>query len=234
MDTLAKLISDVLAALGYPPSFWLEAEDVARACVKSLAFFDISLTQSNQNQVIAKKEFTPASREVSLTDVRGVPLWVERKEGTEPNEVWVYVPAANLATVEEARERGEARVAFFAENNQLKVRFSYNPSDYGNRPHRLRYDPDPNLEYTPETAIALPAKFYQMYSARAVLDALQMLEINAANSEDKPTEAHYVAWSRTATRQREILDEMRPLWNQHRLGSRGGARGRNRRPVLAR
>lgn len=230
-DTLAKLVTDVLAALGFPPKEWLEVEDAARACLKSLAFFNVSLTQSNQNQVIAKKDFQPTTREHSLTDVRGVPLWVERKAGTEPNESWVYVHACNLATIEESRSRGEDRCAFFNEGGRLKVKFTYTPNG---ETHRLRYDPDPSLGETIDDPLTLPAAYYPLYSARARRAVIPVVMMNAAKCENKPEEFQLKAWQASLAEAVAEMDDWQPLWRDFKSGSRGAARGRMRRPVLAR
>lgn len=232
-DTLAKLISDVLAGLGQPPKEYFDVEDAARAASESLLFYTQGLAQSNQNQIIAKKLFTPASREHSLTDVRGTAAWCERKVGTEPDELWVYIPAVNLASIEEAAERGDDRCAFFNEDGKLKVRLSIKPT--GAQQYRLRYDPDPLLERTINDPLNLPVGFYPMYSARARRSAVSVMLANAAKDrENEPTEFQVLAWRAILDEAERSLEEWKPQWELHRLGSRGSARGRRRRPILAR
>lgn len=232
-DTLAKLVSDLMAGLGLPPEEWLPAEEAVRACTASLLFAEQSLTQSNQNQIISKKTFTPSAREHSLTDVQGVPVWCERQVGTAADPVWRYIPAVNLASIDEAAERGDDRCAFFSENEQLRVRFSYLPS--GSQEHRLRYDPNPLLEQTVNDPLRVPAGFYPLYAARAKRIVIPvMLAYAAKDPENEPTEFQLLAWQTALEEAERTLGEWKPLWEQHRLGSRGSARGRRRRPVLAR
>jgi hypothetical protein len=230
-DTLAKLVTDVLAGLGFPPEKWLRVEDAVRVTTQSLLYAAQGLAQANQNQVISKKTFTPASREHTLADVRGVPVWAERKVGTEPDEIWRYVPAVNLASIEEAAERGEDRCAFFNENGVLKIRLSLKPT--GAEQFRLRYDPDPLLETTINDELKVPAGFYPYFSARARRSAVPVILANAAKlREDPPGDFQLLAWKTVLEEAHETIREWEPMWKQHRLGSRGTARGRRRRRIL--
>lgn len=233
MDTLAHLVTDLFEALGFPPKEYLEPEDAVRAVRRALAFYDLDLGQSNQNQTISKKPFTMQTREKALPDVRGVPLWLERKVGTGDSAGWPMVPAVNLAALEDAWERGDERCAFFSEKNQLTVRLSWDPS--GSSEFRLWYDPNPSLEVTLTDPIFLPPSFYPMFTARAVLDSLPVMLLAAAKCEENPpTPLTLTAWDIAGNRAEQVLEDYRPNWRQHKLGSRGAARGRNRRPVLAR
>lgn len=234
MDKLAHLVTDLFEALGFPPKEYLEPEDAVRAVRRSLAFYDLDLGQSNQNQFVSKTaEFSFAAREKSLATVQGVPLWLEAKVGTAPYEGWHFVPAVNLAAVEDAWERGDERCAFYNEKTALVVRLSYLP-DSADR-FRVWYDPNPSLEVTLEDPILLPPSFYPMFTARAVLDAVPQILLQAAKCEDNPpTQLMLTAWDIAADRAQQVLRDYAPNWRQHKLGSRGAARGRNRRPVLAR
>ncbi len=232
MDTFAHLLTELMAALGFPDKSLLELEDAARALRSALAFYDLELGQSNQRLVLAKSPFTPSAREAEFAGVKGVPLWIEYQLSPEPADVWRYVPAVNLAAVEDAAERGEERCAFYSENGRLKVRLSYLPD--GATPHRLRYDPDPQAAATLADPLSVPAKFYPMYRAQAVLEALPMMMGAAAKLPEgaRPSELQLEAWKAMGASAERVLAQYAPLWKQHRLASRGGARGRDRRPVI--
>jgi hypothetical protein len=234
MNILAHLVTDLFEALGYPASEYLEPEDAVRAVRRSLAFYDLDLGQSNQNQVVSKTaEFSFATREHSLTTVQGVPLWLEEKVGSSPNEGWHFVPVSNLAAVEDAWERGDERCAFYNEKSALAIRLSYLPSPTAR--FRVWYDPNPSLEVTLADPIQLPPSFYPMFTARSLLDTVPVMLLQAAQCvENPPTPLMMTAWDIAANRAESVLRDYAPIWKQHKLGSRGAARGRNRRPVLAR
>jgi hypothetical protein len=237
MDTLAQFVTDLFEALGFPPAEYLSPEDAVRAVRRSLAFYDLDLGQSNQNQVVSKSaEFSFTTREKSLSNVRGVPLWLERKVGSAPNEGWPMVHAGNLAAVEDAWGRGDERCAFYnGEKNALVVRLSYLPS--AAQKFRLWYDPNPSLSVTLADPVLLTPTFYPMFTARAVLDAVPVMLLHAAKCAEEgnpPSSLTLTAWDIAGNRAEQVLDDYKPIWRQHKLGSRGAARGRNRRPVLAR
>jgi hypothetical protein len=235
MESFAQLLTEVLAALGFPSKSLLEPEDAVRALRASLAFYDLQLGQSNQNQVVNFKLFTPAAREKELPDVRGVPCWLERQIGAGANSGWHFVPAVNFATIEEAWERGDEACAFYARpDGKLRVVLSYAPS--GAQAHRLWYDPDPSVEVTLADSLRLPASFYPMFVARAVKGLIPVMMNTAAKlaEESQPNELMLAAWAAALDAARETLRDYDQPWRLHRLGSRGGARGRNRRTVLAR
>lgn len=234
MNTLAHLVTDLLEALGFPPAEYFAPEDAVRAVRRSLAFYDLDLGQSNQNQAVSKSgEFSFSTREHSLPAVQGVPLWLEEKVGTSPNEGWHFVPASNLAAVEDAWERGDERCAFYNEKQGLVVRLSYPPSP--STRFRVWYDPNPSLEVTLADPILLPPSFYPMFTARALLDALPVMLNSAAKcGENPPSNLQITAWDIAGNRAEQVLRDYAPLWRQHRLGSRGASRGRNRRSVLGR
>lgn len=235
MNILAHLVTELFGALGFPAAEYLAPEDAVRAVRGSLAFYDLDLGQSNQQQVVSKTgEFSFSTREKSLAQVSGVPLWLEEKVGTSPNEGWHFVPASNLAAVEDAWERGEERCAFYnGERTALVVRLSYLPSPSAR--FRVWYDPNPSLEVTLADPILLPPSFYPMFTARAVLDSVPVMLLNAAKCvENPPTPLMLTAWDIAGNRAEQVLADYAPNWRQHKLGSRGAARGRNRRPVLGR
>jgi hypothetical protein len=234
IDNFAKLLADVLQGLGYPSKDELEVEDAAQAARDRLALRDLHLTQSGERWSTAKVNFTPSQsqREKDLSGILvGVPLWLERKDGTEPDEEWVYIPAVNLASVEEARERGEEFCAFFKEDGKLKVRLSETPD--GATIYRVRYYRDPSGLQTATDALSIPPQFVPFITAEIKLDLIPTILRNlAANAANPPDELTLLAWKATAARLNEIVEQWLPLWRQHRLGSKGAARGRDRRPVL--
>lgn len=234
IDTFAKLLADVLQGLGNPSHDELSVDDAAQAARDRLALRDLHLTQSGERWNVAKVNYTPSQsqREKDLSGiVAGVPLWLERKAGTEPDEEWVYVPAVNLASVEEARSRAEEVCAFFKEDGKLKVRLSDTPD--GSTVYRVRYYRDPLGVQAATDQLSIPPQFVAFVAAEIKLDLIpDILRNLAANRENPPDKVTLTAWGAKADRLNKIVEEWLPLWRQHRLGSKGAARGRDRRPVL--
>ncbi|MBV9210667.1 MAG: hypothetical protein JOZ52_08565 [Acidobacteria bacterium] len=231
LDTLAVLLSEVINGLGSPPEEWLPVEEALRAVQDVLALGQMELTQSNQNQSIRHKDFTPASRDKTLSDVEGVPAWVERLEGVSPNEKYIFIPTTNLSLLDEARDRGEARCAFYSEDGILHVRFSYNPQDLTYQSHRLWYDPDPALVATLSDPMGLPVTFRPYFAAQSRVTARTKMFVLAANCEYKPDEMLIKAWMAAQAEDKETIRQWRPLWQQHRLGG-VAQRGRSMKSVL--
>lgn len=235
IDSFAKLLSDVLQSLGYPPKDMLEVEDAARAVRDRLALRGLHLSQSGERLNVSHKDFTPTSgqREKDLSGlVAGVPLWLERKEGVEPNESWPFVTATNLATLEEARERGEERCAFYKEGGKLKVRLSDTPD--GSTIYRVRYSPSLLDVQTLADALPVPEELAPFIAAEAGLDLIPgIMRKLSADAENPPSRELIAAWGATASGLNRIASDWLPLWNQRRLRGPGSARSRNRRSVLA-
>lgn len=241
--TLAQLITETLAGIGFPAKELCETEDAARAVTHSLALAKQVTTFSSQNLDFRKYEWTPASRDESLLGAPdiSVPAWAERQISVGTDDYWKFVPTCNLATLEEARTRGEFRCAFYVENGQLRIRFSYNPQDLAYPGHRLYYDPNPWLAETfNDTALdsqstALPANFFPMISGMAELELIPTMRIRAAmNTENPASEQLIAAW---VAREQYLVGKV-ALWRdrfQHfAYGSRGERRGVRRRNVLRR
>lgn len=236
MDKLAHLVTDLFEALGFPAAEHFGPEDAVRAVRRSLSFYDLDLGQSNQNQTISKTaEFSFTTRDKSLPSFRGVPLWLERKIGSSPNEGWPMVHGVNLAAVEDAWARGDERCAFHSERTGLVVRLSWLPDS--STVFRVRYDADPTLEITLADPIRLRPSFFPMYTARAVLDAVPTMLLAAAKCAEEgnpPSALMLTAWDIAGNRAEQVLEDYKPLWKQEKLGSRGAPRGRNRRKILGR
>jgi hypothetical protein len=233
LDTFALMLSDVIAGLGFPAKALLEVEDAARALDHRVTLRALHRAQSGERWSTARSPFTPSQgeREKALPAVQGTPLWVERKAGTEPNETWVYVPAANEATVEEARARGDERVAFFYEKGQLKVRLSWTPD--GATTYRVVYRPPLIPTQAINDQLPFPAEFGPFVVAETMGDLIPGILINLTSDKDNPPAREAVsAWGALAGRVEKIVADWEPLWRQERLASKGGARGRNRRSVL--
>jgi hypothetical protein len=233
VQALEHLVTDVLGGVGFPAKHLLEPEEVVAALKRVFAFRDLDLGQSNQNQVIAHKDFTPATREAALDDVAGTPLWVEYQVGSAPNDFWPFVPSCNLAAIEDAFERGLDRWASFVDvqNGLLKVRLSYVPN--GTQRHRLWYDPNPALEVTLQDPIFQPSAFYPMFRADGIVEVVPIIYLNAAQMGDEPTTTQTKAWDLALAQAEAVREQYKPLWRQHKLGSTGGQRGRDRAPILA-
>lgn len=239
--TLAQLITETLAGIGFPAKEFCEIEDAARAVTHSLAFAKQVTTFSSQNLDFRKYEWSPSSRDESLlgaSDI-SVPAWVERQISTD--DFWKFVPTCNLATLEESRTRGEFRCAFDVEQGQLRIRFSYDPRDLAYPSHRLYYDPNPWLAETlndtalDSQATGLPANFYPMISGMAELELIPTMRIRAAmNTENPASQQLVVAWTAREFYLQSKVAAWRDRFQHYAYGSRGARRGQRRRNVLSR
>lgn len=238
LDTQAQLTTDVLQGLGFPPEEYLSVEDAYRAVTNSLAFYLQILAQSNQNQVIRHVTFTPTSRDV-VVNQQGVPgsspAWVERQVGNIPNETFEFVPTCNLNALEDARLRGEARCAFYSEQNQLHIRFSYNPQNLSYRTHRLWFDPSPQLANALNDPHGMPANFYPMVSARAIARCVPLMLIKSAQLQEDGKEVNkqlIAGWEMAANVANTEMKDFENRYKRHVFESKGSERGRMRRNVL--
>lgn len=230
--------------LGDPPKELCEVEDAARAVIQSLALVKQVTSFSGQNLALRKYEWEPSSREESLVaapDI-SVPAWVERQVGLDP-DYWQYVPTCNLAVLEESRLTGAPRCAFFTEDGQLMIRFSYDPSTLSYPTHRLWFDPNvfivemfDDLALDSQTT-AVPGNFWPLISGFAEQILISTMRIRAAMNKENPASKDLIsAWDkREAFLVRTV--GLLPTWAdrlQHfAYGSRGARRGRRRRPILA-
>ena len=235
METLAHLVTEIFRSLGFPPASYLEPEDVVAALRGTLAFYDLDLGQSNQNQVVNYKQFNTATREKEVGDIGGVPLWLSRQTGAGATTGWHFIPAVNFAAIEDAYECGDEACAFHARTDgKLRVTLSYVPRS--NETYRLWFDPNPSVQIALGDPLRIPAAFYPMYVAHAVVELVTQMMLTAAKLPEgaRPDEFTLAAWSSALDRANNKLTEFKPLWRVHKYASRGGARGRNRRPVLGR
>lgn len=237
IDTFAKALSDVLQALGYPDKGLLEVEDAARALRDRLALRGLQLTHSGERLNVKRSAaFTPAQtqREKDLTGVvQGVPLWLERREGAAPYETWRYIPATNLSTVEEARERGDERCAFFKESGRWRVKLSDTPD--GSTQYRAVYAPNMLDVGAVRDSLPVPEEFAVLAINEAALDLVPAVLRKLSSDRDNPPARELLAaWEATVAGLNRIITDWMPLWNQRRLRGAGASRGRNRRSVLPR
>lgn len=238
LDTQAQLTTDVMQGLGFPPEEYLSVEDAYRAVTNALAYYLQILVQSNQNQVIRKVTFTPRSRDYVLSqeDMPGSsPAWIERQIGDAPNETFIYIPTCNVNALEDARERGEMRCAFYTENNELHVRFSYNPESYTPGTHRLWFDPSPQIANALNDPHGMPSNFYPMVSARAITRCVPTLLIKSAQLQESGEEVSgqlVEGWKAAAGVAMAEMKDFENRYRHHVFESKGSERGRMRREVL--
>lgn len=244
-DTLAQLITETLMGLGMPAKELVEIEDAARAVTQSLALLQEHSSYSSQNLNLIAYEWEPQARDEILSGVPdlAIPAWVERKwssnSDTDQN-FWQDVRVCNLAELESSRLRGEwNRCAFYIENGQMHIKFSYVPSDYTYRTHRLWYSPDVQLAQAfNDTALGsvvtgISANFFPLVSAMSELELISTIRIRAAMN--KESNGPLVK----ALDQREVyLVGKVGQWKdrfQHKVyGERGNHKGSRRRTILPR
>lgn len=246
LNTFAQLITDVMQGLGFPPKNWLEVEDVARAVTQALQLTKQVTTFSNQNLDLRHYDWDPSSRDESLLGAPdiSVPAWVERQISTSTDDYWQFVPTCNLAVLEEARTRGEYRCAFYVDQGQLRIRFSYKPEDQAYQSHRLWFDPAPWIAQTfndialDTSGTAIPANFAPLISGMAEINCISTMRIRAAMDKESPPSTSLIsAWN---DREKLLMAVVGPIptWadrlNHFAHGARGARRGQRRRNVLRR
>jgi hypothetical protein len=236
-DSLAKIISSVLAGLGGPPPELLSPKEVAGKVLAIVRRRLVQLSQSDQNQDVRHKDLYPTTRQVKLSGVvdleGGTPLWVERRVSTS-GDVSVIVPVINLDSIEEARERGDERVCFYSEQDTLYLTLSYLP---GGARHRLWYDPNTAISFALSDRTRLPVSFNEMIIDEGIVKSLPLVMQHAAEMEtqERPvSKAQILAWEAIGGESRDSLKNWDKLWETHVWASRDSQRGRNRRPILAR
>lgn len=227
--------------LGNPAKEFAEVEDCAKAVIHSLALLNQHASFSSQNLSLKPYEWEPSSRSELLTGVSdiAIPAWVERKwsSNVDPNQdYWADVRVCNLAELETSRLRGESRCAFHIEDGQMWISFSYNPSDYSYRTHRLWYSPDVQLAAAfndSALGLSLSPNFFPMVSSMAELEMIPTMQIRMASMKE-PNEILMKAWDKRAT----YLEAKVSVWNDRFkhfvLGERGNRKGGRRRTILPR
>jgi hypothetical protein len=232
--------------LGMPPKELCEIEDAARAVTQSLALLKQHANFSSQNLDLRNYDWDPVDRDESLSAVTdlAVPAWVQRKWSSTANasqDYWVDVRVCNLAELESSRLRGEwGRCAFYIDQDNLvpdmRIAFSYNPTDYSFRTHRLWYSPNPAIA-TAFNDVALDLRllpqFFPLVSGMAELELIPTMRIRAAM--DKNGNKDLVsAWDKRET----YLESKVAIWTDRfkhfAYGERGNRKGSRRRTILPR
>jgi hypothetical protein len=239
-DTLAKLITETLIGLGTPPKEFCEVEEAARAVIHSIALLKQHSTLSAQNLNLIPYEWEPSARSEMLVGVPdlAIPAWVERKWSTNTNpsqDYWVDVRVCNLAELESSRLRGEwGRCTFHVNQGQLWITFSYAPTDYSFRTHRLWYSPDVQLAqaFNDSTAgLDLSPNFFPLISAMAEMELLSTMRIRAASSKNSSKEL-VSAWDKREIYLGGKITEWTDRFKHFAQGERGNRKGGRRRTIL--
>ena len=244
-DTFAKLITESLQGLGFPPKELVEIEDGARAVIHALSLLQQHVGFSSQNLNLNSYEWEPASRDEVLTGVPdlAIPAWVERQWTTNANsdqDFWQDVRVCNLAELESARVRGEwNRCAFYISEGQMRIKFSYVPTDYSERTHRLWYSPNVFLaEAFNDTALdalatSVPANFFPLVSGMAELELIPTMRIRAAMSKQENKDLVSALNSRESYLEKKTAVWSDRFWH-HVYAERGNRKGGRRRNILPR
>lgn len=229
--------------LGSLPKELCEVEEAARAVTHSLALLQQHSTYSSQNLNLQSYEWEPSGRTESLLGVPDIalPAWVERKwsSNVDPDQdFWQDVRVCNLSELETARTQGDwNKCAFYIDSGQMYIKFSYDPTDYTYRTHRLWYSPDVILAAAFEDtalgsqATGISQNFFPLVSGMAELELISTIRIRAAmNKQDNRPLI-------SALDNREsYLGVKVAQWNdrfQHwTMGERGSRRGGKRRKIL--
>lgn len=218
-------------------------EDAARAVIHASALVKQVTGFSNQNLNFKHVPLRPNSRDVSLASAEdiAVPAWIERRlgAGRSTNDSWSYLRVCNLSELEDARQRGAARCAFYAEDEQLRVRFSYDP---GGDEHRLWYSPQTWIATTLNASImgasTTPTGFWPLIVGLAQLILIPQMRVRAAMDKENPAGKDLIsAWNKMEESLRGLVGPV-PSWadrlKHYAYGARGGSRGLRRKPVLSR
>lgn len=244
-DTLAKLITETLMGLGMLPKELVEIEDAARAVIQSLALLQEHSTYSSQNLNLIPYEWVPQDRDEVLGGVPdlALPAWVERKWSTNQDtnqDFWQDVRVCNLAELEGQRVRGNwNRCAFYITDGQMHIKFSYAPSDFSERTHRLWYSPDVLLvEAFNDTALGsqttgISANFFPLVSAMAEVELISTIRIRAAMNK----ETNKALYASLDQREAYVTGKI-AVWQdrfKHKVyGERGNRKGSKRQTILPR
>lgn len=227
-----------------PPKEYAEVEDAARAVVNASALIKQTTGFSSQNLNFKHARLTPNARDVSLQAVAAdiaIPAWVERRLGETrtSDDFWSYVRVCNLSELEDARQRGAARCAFYVEDETLRVKFSYDPEG---EEHRLWYSPETwvatMLTGTVTGVSTIPGQFWPLVTGLAQLILIPQMRIRAAmDKQNPPNRVLLDAWDKMEVTLVALVGAV-PNWadrlRHYAHGTRGGSRGRRRRPILSR
>lgn len=240
-STLAELITDVFQGLGFPPPEYAATEDAARAVVQASALVKQVTGFSSQNLNFKQVVIQPNARDVVVSGVGdiAVPAWIERHLGGAADDNWKRVDGCNLSEIENARLRSAARCAFYVEDEQLHVRFSYDPEG---EDHRLWYSPQTWIATTLNAPImgtsTTPSEFWPLITGLAQLILIPSMRIRAAMDKQNPPSKELIsAWGKMEETLVALVGPV-PNWadrlRHYAHSARGGSHGRRRRPVLSR
>lgn len=243
-DSLGKLITEALMGLGMPPKELIEIEDAARAVVQSLALLQQHANFSAQNLNIQSYEWDPDERDESLAAVPNlaIPAWVERKwnnNADSDRDFWPDVRVCNLAELESARIRGDwNKCAFYITGGVMRIKFSYVPTDFSPRTHRLWYSPNATLAeaFTDQALGAqssgIPVNFFPMVSGMAELELISTIRIRAALNKDNNYKNLLVALDKREMYLDGKVGAWRDRFHHMVYAERGNRRGGRRRRIL--
>lgn len=243
-ESFAKLITETLLGLGMPSKELCEIEDAAKAVTHSLALLKQHTSFSPQNLDLKSWEWEPSSRDEVLTGASdiAVPAWIERRwnvNSDESDDTWSYVPACDLGVLESARVRNEPRCAFYVQDGEMHVKFSYNPRDFAFPTHRLWYSPNVNLaESLNDTALDTQAtgisqNFFPLVSGMSELELISTMRIKQAQLKEM-NPALVDAWDKRESYLAGKTGAWKDRFSHYVYGERGTRRGRRRRNVLVR
>lgn len=242
-NTLAELITDVLQGLGFPSKQYCEIEDAARAVVHASALVKQTTGFSSQNLNFKSTVLRPTARDIAVAGVGdiAVPAWIERRLSAvnSTDDSWSHIRVCNLSELESARQTGAARCAFYVEDEQLHVKFSYDPDG---EDHRLWYSPQTWIATTLNSSImgsaTTPSQFFPLITGLAQLILIPQMRVRAAMDKENPAGKDLVsAWDKMEQSIALLVGPV-PNWadrlKHYAYSARGGSRGRRRRPVLSR
>jgi hypothetical protein len=239
----SQLITETLTGLGNLPKELCEVEEGARAVTHSLALLQQYSTYSSQNLNLRSYEWEPSARVESLLGVPDIalPAWVERKWKTnvDPSQdFWQDVRVCNLSELETNRTRGDwNKCAFYIDEGQMYIKFSYDPTDYTYRTHRLYYSPDVILAAAFEDTVlgsqatGISQNFFPLVSGMAELELISTIKIRAAMNKDDNKALVSALDGRQAYLGVKV-SEWKDRFDHWTMGERGNRRGGRRRKIL--
>lgn len=232
--------------LGMPPKELIEIEDAARAVVQSLALLQQHANFSAQNLNIQSYEWEPDDRDESLAAVPNLalPAWVERKwnnNADSDRDFWPDVRVCNLAELESARIRGDwNKCAFYITGGVMRIKFSYVPTDFSPRTHRLWYSPNATLAeaFTDQALGAqssgIPVNFFPLVSGMAELELISTVRIRAAMNKSDIYKNLLSALDKREIYLENKVGAWRDRFHHHIFAERGNRKGGRRRTILPR
>jgi len=245
-NTPAKIMSAAFIGLGQPEPELLQRSELADIVFQRLAFYYEGLRSSDQNLVskwTSEFQLPVDASSVNLSTLTAndilMPLWAERRQTSDPDGIWEFLPAVNLDTLAEKRSIGEAAVAFTGGNRTgVMAEFSY----FGNEvsppaaTFRVRYAPV-GFGHTGNLSdnVGLPDNFTPMLIADVKLHAISLLQVNASKyvTSRPELQARMAAWNVLAQQMMMDREEWNKLYESYIRRSRTSGRARNRSDVLS-